>query len=113
MLVSTWVPGAQVTPGTRDPALWSGVFCRERCAVPSTLGTEQAENERLAKAVGTHGAREKGALSVCPQLLDGGDDRVIFVYAEPSCAAFKHLRLFPGARLEDGGQEETSLGWVQ
>lgn len=66
--------------------------------------------------MGTHGAREKGVLSVCPQLLDvtlEGDDRVIFVSTEPSCASFTHLRPFSGALLEDGGQEETSLGWIQ
>lgn len=66
--------------------------------------------------MGTYGAMEKGALSVCPQLFDAaldGSEKVIFVSAEPSCAAFMHLQPFPAVLLEDGGQEETSLGWIQ
>lgn len=52
---------------------------------------------------------------MCPQLLGAtldGDDGVIFVSAEPSCAAFTHLRPLTGVLLEDDGQE-TNLVWIQ
>lgn len=61
------------------------------CPAGEGAGSKVAINGRFAKATGTHDARERGALSVSPRLPDAAvreDDRVIFVSAKPSCAAF-------------------------
>lgn len=86
--------GARCTRNTRDTGHSTVVWCVLQRKVCSTLSTSQAKNGRFAIAMGTHGAREKGTLSVCPQLFDATlevDDSVIFVSAEPSCAAFMPL----------------------
>lgn len=51
------------------------------CPAGEGAGSKAAINGRFAKALGTHGARERGALSVSPRLPDatvGEDDRAIF-----------------------------------
>jgi len=101
--------GPRCTDDTRDTGASSAVWCvlQEKTLSTPGAGSKAAINRRLAKAMGTLGTSERGAL---PGATVGEDDRVVFVSAEPSCAAFTHLGPFPGGLLE---QEETSLSWAR